>query len=94
MFSDLDSLELLRFRFKRAAELKHGRVAMLVAWMYRFCVFGFPLGGVKMVKCLLVMHHLGTHSIDKTVPTPFSDQNHNRGVAVVDLQPLLVVQNW
>lgn len=51
VFSDLDSLELLRFRFKRAAELKHGRVAMLVAWMYRFCVFGFPLGGVKMVKC-------------------------------------------
>lgn len=50
-FFDLDSLELLRFRFKRAAELKHGRVAMLVAWMYRFCVFGFPLGGVKMVKC-------------------------------------------
>ena len=42
------------------------------------------------------MHHLalGTHSIDKTFPTPFSDQNHNRGVAVVDLQPLLVVQNW
>ena len=51
-FLIFDSLDLLRFRFKRAAELKHGRVAMLAAWMHPMCLFGFLRGvKIKVMKC-------------------------------------------